>query len=73
MDNLVETFDFYFSFTVMWCCLFELLTQCEDCVALKAFFVLMVIVCYSALIVMLCLASLTGFFEDKTPQKIKLK
>lgn len=70
MGNLVEMFHFSFSFTVTWCSLFELLTQCEeDCVASKAFFVLMAIICLSSLIIMLCLASLTGFLEDKATQK----
>lgn len=59
MGNLVKTFHYYLSFTVVWCGFTELLTQCEgdDCDALKALFILIVITCLSALIVMLGLAS----------------
>lgn len=67
MFNLNEIFHSYLRFTVIWCRFMKLLTQREaDCDALKAHFVLMVITCFSALIVMLSLASLPSFLEDKT-------
>lgn len=58
----------------MRCGFIELFTQCEgEGDALKALFVLKVITCLSALIVMLGLASLPSFLEDKSIQKRKQK
>lgn len=74
MSNPVESFYSYLGFTVLCCGFIELFTQCEgEGDALKALFVLKVITCLSALIVMLSLAILAGFLEDKSIPKRKQK